>query len=96
LFQAASEDETTQKEGLVFIFMVLSTASAIVTGNMPQMLARLFQSGALRIAAVHVCSPDLPELHSATATLVRQLQARDRVRVRFHYGMLLLRIDAEH
>jgi uncharacterized protein YunC (DUF1805 family) len=89
LFQAASEDETTQKEGLVFIFMVTSNKSAMVKGIMPRILSQIFQSGPLRVAAVHVCSPDLPELHNATAKLVRQFDARDRIKVRLHYGMFL-------
>lgn len=88
MFQVASEDETTQKEGLVFIFMVLSASSTMVESDLVAMLARLFQSGPLRVAAVHVCSPDTPELHNMTAALVRRLDPRDCVRARFHYGRI--------
>jgi hypothetical protein len=78
----------------VFIFMVLSESSAIANRNVPHILGRLFQSGPLRIAAVHVCSPDIPELHNITAKLVRQLQAKDRVRTRFHCGTLLISLTS--
>lgn len=88
LFQAASEDETTQKEGLVFIFMVLNASSTIVGSDLVPILGRLFQCGPLRVAAVHTCSPDSPELHNMTAALVRRLDSRDRVKARFHYGKI--------
>ncbi|KAG7369992.1 hypothetical protein IV203_027738 [Nitzschia inconspicua] len=86
LLQKASEDETTQKEGLVFVFNILSASSSIVTGSLTSILGRLFQNGPLRIAAVHVCSPNTPEMNNASAAVIRQLDRRDRIKARFHHG----------
>lgn len=90
---AASEDEDTQKRGVVSLFYQHSSTTRML--NDPQervMFARLFDAIPLRISAVHVClSNDCDEpskLQELQAYAMDSYGTDARKRTRLHTGKL--------
>mmetsp|Transcript_23026 Transcript_23026/g.54361 ORF Transcript_23026/g.54361 Transcript_23026/m.54361 type:complete len:973 (+) Transcript_23026:86-3004(+) len=49
-------------------------------------LSKVFRCGPVRIAAIHICSPNRPELYNIRMDLLEALHPLERARTRFHNG----------
>jgi len=98
LLQVASDDEETQKQGVVFIFMLLKDIHppSTMSSNNPfassrwhtlaKALNRIFQCAPVRVGAIHVCSQGVNDLETSKAELANQFGLKERARCRFHNG----------
>jgi hypothetical protein len=51
-----------------------------------RILSKVFRYGPVRVGAIHVCSPNRPELQHIKFDLLQVLERNERVRTRFHNG----------
>ena len=54
-----------------------------------RILSKVFRYGPVRVGAIHVCSPNRPELQHIKFDLLQVLEKNERVRTRFHNGMFI-------
>jgi hypothetical protein len=52
-------------------------------------LSKVFRYGPVRVGAIHVCSPNRPELQHIKFDLLQVLGKNERVRTKFHNGMFI-------
>ena len=88
--QAAAEDEPSQEKGIVVILMMSKLHTGKATSKNPNRrfdsFLRVLHSSPIRVGGFHVCSPDLPEFHTAKTELVNSLNRNIRLRTRLHHG----------
>jgi len=87
IYGLASDDEETEKSGLVLIIAPTSEQQSVSDPEEHLEVAKFAQSMPVRFAAIHICLPDEgPVFHLVRATLVLLFASDQRIRVKFHTG----------
>jgi hypothetical protein len=58
-----------------------------------RILSKVFRYGPVRVGAIHVCSPNRPELQHIKFDLLQVLEKNERVRTKFHNGMFICNMN---
>lgn len=88
MFQCLSEDEESQKRGIVMISFpcINFDPSTISKPKAKKLIFEVLQSIGIRIAANHICFPDKPWFRALGAMYMMASTRDVRVRTRMHYG----------
>mmetsp|Transcript_23995 Transcript_23995/g.39143 ORF Transcript_23995/g.39143 Transcript_23995/m.39143 type:complete len:338 (+) Transcript_23995:288-1301(+) len=86
LWQTVSDDEMTQKLGLVFVVYVYNCLVNVHDEEDKRSIDRITQCIPLRNASVHLCMPDTPIYHAIKATNQLLMGRENRSRNRLHCG----------
>lgn len=100
VFQVASMDEDTQKQGLHFILHRLFNADSptgsvdedawMVDGNERQIFHRFFACAPVRCSILHIITPNPRKWVRMLPSLIQVFGPEERGRIRFHAGKRML------